>query len=85
MSDRTNPANSQVKSLSIRYALVSWQALAAKSGPPGNQNAFRHGLAGIAQRRAEAFSIPQNNQPETKFCLACWRRKGGAAQISIAN
>jgi hypothetical protein len=24
-----------------------------KSGPPGNQNAFRHGLAGIAQRRAD--------------------------------
>ena len=22
-----------------------------KSGPPGNQNAFRHGLAGISQRR----------------------------------
>jgi DNA-binding transcriptional LysR family regulator len=25
--------------------------LAGKSGPPGNQNAFRHGLAGISQRR----------------------------------
>ena len=24
--------------------------LAGRSGPPGNQNAFRHGLAGIAQR-----------------------------------
>jgi hypothetical protein len=24
-----------------------------RSGPPGNENAFRHGLAGIAQRRAE--------------------------------
>jgi len=23
-----------------------------RSGPPGNQNAFRHGLAGIAQRRS---------------------------------
>jgi hypothetical protein len=25
--------------------------LAGKSGPPGNQNAFRHRLAGISQRR----------------------------------
>jgi hypothetical protein len=25
--------------------------LRGKSGPPGNQNAFRHGLAGISQRR----------------------------------
>ena len=25
--------------------------LAGKSGPPGNQNAFRHGLASISQRR----------------------------------
>ena len=30
-----------------------------KSGPPGNQNAFRHGLAGIAQRRANGVLNPQ--------------------------
>ena len=29
-----------------------------KSGPPGNQNAFRHGLAGIAQRRADGILHP---------------------------
>ena len=29
-----------------------------KSGPPGNQNAFRHGLAGIAQRRADGVLNP---------------------------
>ena len=27
-----------------------WQAIRGRSGPPGNQNAFRHGLTGIAQR-----------------------------------
>ena len=27
--------------------------LRGKSGPPGNQNAFRHELAGISQRRAQ--------------------------------
>jgi hypothetical protein len=30
-----------------------------KSGPPGNQNPFRHGLAGIAQRRAGGVLNPQ--------------------------
>jgi hypothetical protein len=25
----------------------------SKSGPPGNQNAFRHGLAGISQRGSD--------------------------------
>lgn len=30
-----------------------------KSGPPGNQNAFRHRLAGIAQRRADGVLNPQ--------------------------
>ena len=30
-----------------------------RSGPPGNQNAFRHGLAGIAQRRADDVFNPQ--------------------------
>jgi hypothetical protein len=30
-----------------------------RSGPPGNQNAFRYGLAGIAQRRADGVLYPQ--------------------------
>ena len=29
-----------------------------RSGPPGNQNAFRHGLAGIAQRRSDGVLNP---------------------------
>jgi hypothetical protein len=38
-----------------RHGLNSAMAgLAGKSGPPGNQNAFRHGLAGISQRRNNA-------------------------------
>jgi hypothetical protein len=44
-----------------------------KSGPPGNQNAFRHGLAGLRSAELMVFSIPQNNQSE-----------GAAAQISTA-
>ena len=35
-------------------------------GPPGNQNAFRHGLAGIAQRRTVGVLNPaeQSIRPE---------------------
>jgi hypothetical protein len=29
-----------------------------RSGPPGNQNAFRHGLTGLAQRRADGVLNP---------------------------
>ena len=29
-----------------------------KSGPPANQNAFKHGLAGITQRRANGALTP---------------------------
>ena len=43
-----------------------------KSGAPGNQNAFRHGLAGIAQRRADGLLNPQNNQSEKKSYPASW-------------
>jgi len=32
--------------------------LPGKSGPPANQNAFKHGLAGIAQRRANGAVTP---------------------------
>jgi len=29
-----------------------------RSGPPGNQNAFRHGLARVAQRRSDGVLNP---------------------------
>jgi len=37
---------------------------------PRNQNAFRHGLAGIAQRRSDGVLSPQDNQSEKKSYLA---------------
>jgi hypothetical protein len=30
--------------------------LKGKSGPPGNMNAFKHGLAAIQKRREESFT-----------------------------
>jgi len=32
--------------------------LRGKSGPPANQNAFKHGLAGISQRRVNGALNP---------------------------
>src|SRR5215831_19114979 len=42
----------------IWYAAAKMAGIRGKSGPPGNQNAFRHGLAGIAQRRADGVLNP---------------------------
>jgi hypothetical protein len=55
-----------------------------RSGPPGNQNLFRHGLAGIAQRRADGVLNPQNNQSEKRSSPVYWPIRGGAEQISSA-
>jgi len=54
-----------------------------RSGPPGNQNAFRHGLAGIAQRALTTFQSPRVISPR-RNPVRLLIDKGGAAQISTA-
>jgi hypothetical protein len=55
-----------------------------KSGPPGNQNAFRHGLAGISRRRANG-ALNSNEQSIREEILAgLLADKGGEAQVSTA-
>jgi hypothetical protein len=54
-----------------------------RSGPPGNQNAFRHGLAGIAQRALTTFQSPRAISPR-RNPVRLLIDKGGAAQISTA-
>ena len=49
-TERIN-AKLRKKSRSIRSAVAVMAGIPGKSGPPGNQNAFRHGLAWISQRR----------------------------------
>ena len=58
--------------------------LAGKSGPPGNQNAFRHGLAGISQRRANGALNPTEHSVREEILTALLADKGGEAQISTA-
>ena len=55
-----------------------------RSGPPGNQNAFRHGIAGIAQRRADGVLNPQEKSIREEILSGLSADKGGAAQISTA-
>jgi hypothetical protein len=55
-----------------------------KSGPPGNPNAFRHGLAGIAQRRADGVLNPTEPSIREEILFGLLADKGGEAQISTA-
>ena len=48
-----------------------------RSGPPGNQNAFRHGLAGIAQRRADGVLNPAEQSIREEILSGLLADKGG--------
>ena len=55
-----------------------------RSGPPGNQNAFRHGLAGISQRRADGALNPLEQLIREEILAGLLADKGGDQQISTA-
>jgi len=43
---------------------TKWR-LKGKSGPPGNMNAFKHGLAAIQKRREEGVPTEQGDRQAT--------------------
>jgi hypothetical protein len=53
-----------------------------KSGPPGNQNAFRHGLAAVQQRRVNGALKPTEQSIREEILAGLLADKGGEAQIS---
>jgi hypothetical protein len=59
--------------------------ICGRSGPPGNQNAFRHGLAGIAQRRADGVLNLAEKSIREEILSGLLADKGGEAQISTAT
>ena len=59
--------------------------LPGKSGPPGNQNAFRHGLAGISQRRANGALTPDEQDIRADILAGLIADKGGEQQIGTAE
>jgi hypothetical protein len=64
--------------------LMPMAGIRGKSGPPGNQNAFRHGLAGISQRRVNGALTPAEQSVREEILNGLINDKGGAAQISTA-
>jgi hypothetical protein len=55
-----------------------------KSGPPGNANNFRHGLAGISDRRANG-ALTETEQSIRQEILAGLIQDKGGEQISTAT
>jgi hypothetical protein len=56
-----------------------------KSGPPGNQNAFRHGLAAIQKRREESVTTEHEEDVRQQILDGLIADKGGDEQISTAT
>jgi hypothetical protein len=55
-----------------------------KSGPPGNRNAFRHGLAAVQQRRINGVLTEDEQGIRAEILAGLLADKGGEAQISTA-
>lgn len=59
--------------------------LKGRSGPPANQNAFRHGLAGIKHRRGEGALTPEEQNIREEILAGLIGDKGGESQIGTAE
>ena len=56
-----------------------------ESGPPGNMNAFKHGLAAIQKRREEGVSTQHEENIRQQILEGLIADKGGEEQISTAT
>jgi hypothetical protein len=59
--------------------------LKGKSGPPGNMNAFKHGLASIQKRREEGVQTQHEENVRQQILDGLIADKGGGEQISTAT
>jgi hypothetical protein len=59
--------------------------LKGKSGPPGNMNAFKHGLAAIQKRREERITTEYEENVRQQILDGLIADKGGDQQISTAT
>jgi hypothetical protein len=59
--------------------------ITGKSGPPGNQNAFRHGLAAVHNRRVAGALTEDEQDIRTEILAGLIADSGGEAQISTAT
>jgi hypothetical protein len=58
--------------------------LKGKSGPPGNMNAFKHGLAAIQKRREESITTEHEEGVRQQILDGLIADKGGEEQVSTA-
>src|SRR5262245_22997123 len=56
-----------------------------RSGPPGNQNAFKHGLASIQKRREDGVPTQQEENVRQQILEGLIADKGGDEQVSTAT
>jgi hypothetical protein len=56
-----------------------------RSGPPGNQNAFRHGLAAIEKRQDDGLLSPPDESVRQQMLDGLISDKGGEDQVSTAT
>ena len=59
--------------------------LRGKSGPPGNMNAFKHGLAAIQKRREESVPTEHEEGVRREILEGLIADKGGDQQVSTAT
>jgi hypothetical protein len=59
--------------------------LKGKSGPPGNMNAFKHGLAAIQKRREEGVPTEHEETVRQPILHGLIADKGGDEQVSKAT
>ena len=68
-----------------RAKLQSMAGLRGKSGPPGNQNAFRHGLAAVNNRRVQGDLTEKERDIRAEILAGLIADSGGETQISTAT
>src|SRR5262247_305872 len=56
-----------------------------RSGPPGNMNAFKHGLASLEKRREEGVSTQHEENVRQQILEGMIADKGGDDQVSTAT
>ncbi|HXV84122.1 MAG TPA: hypothetical protein VEG60_30075 [Candidatus Binatia bacterium] len=56
-----------------------------RSGPPGNMNAFKHGLAAIQRRREESITTEHEEGVRQQILDGLIADKGGEQQVSTAT
>jgi hypothetical protein len=55
-----------------------------RSGPPGNQNNFKHGLSRLAHRRTDGVLSEQEQSIRDEILAGLMADKGGESQISTS-